>query len=65
MGLICLSIFDVEKPHLKTLLAKYENIFVFIQACINVQKCILAGGVLAFTFAQKRWRVNYGLDATR
>ncbi|KAI6642330.1 hypothetical protein MCOR08_000647 [Pyricularia oryzae] len=26
---------------------------------------ILAGGVLAFTLAQKRWRVNYGLDATR
>ncbi len=26
---------------------------------------LIAGGVLAFTFGQKRWRVNYGLDATR
>ena len=26
---------------------------------------LIAGGVLAFAFAQKRWRVNYGLDATR
>jgi hypothetical protein len=26
---------------------------------------LIAGGVLAFAFGQKRWRVNYGLDATR
>ncbi|TVY48539.1 hypothetical protein LOCC1_G001313 [Lachnellula occidentalis] len=26
---------------------------------------LIAGGVLAFTFSQKRWKVNYGLDATR
>ncbi|KAG0649292.1 hypothetical protein D0Z07_4347 [Hyphodiscus hymeniophilus] len=26
---------------------------------------LLAGGVLAFAFGQKRWRVNYGLDSTR
>ncbi|KAL5943080.1 hypothetical protein ACKVV1_001918 [Pyricularia oryzae] len=26
---------------------------------------ILAGGILAFTFARKRWRVNYGLDPMR
>ena len=26
---------------------------------------LLAGGVLAFAFGQKRWRVNYGLDANR
>ncbi|PGG97603.1 hypothetical protein GX51_07235 [Blastomyces parvus] len=26
---------------------------------------LIAGGVSAFTFGQKRWRVNYGLDATR
>lgn len=26
---------------------------------------LIAGGVLRFTFAQKRWRVNYGLDPRR
>ena len=26
---------------------------------------LIAGGVLSFAFGQKRWRVNYGLDATR
>ncbi|KKZ67076.1 hypothetical protein EMCG_07247 [[Emmonsia] crescens] len=26
---------------------------------------LVAGGVLPFAFGQKRWRVNYGLDATR
>ncbi|EXJ68848.1 uncharacterized protein A1O5_07780 [Cladophialophora psammophila CBS 110553] len=26
---------------------------------------LIGGGVLAFAFGQKRWRVNYGLDATR
>ena len=26
---------------------------------------LIAGGVLAFAFSQKRWRVNNGLDATR
>ncbi|KIW91627.1 uncharacterized protein Z519_07595 [Cladophialophora bantiana CBS 173.52] len=26
---------------------------------------LMGGGVLAFAFGQKRWRVNYGLDATR
>ncbi|KAI6451532.1 hypothetical protein MCOR17_009703 [Pyricularia oryzae] len=26
---------------------------------------ILAGGILAFTFAQKRWKVNYGLNPMR
>ncbi|KAN0110108.1 hypothetical protein V8E51_006495 [Hyaloscypha variabilis] len=26
---------------------------------------LLAGGVLAFAFGQKRWKVNYGLDAAR
>ncbi|KAF2835464.1 hypothetical protein M501DRAFT_432682 [Patellaria atrata CBS 101060] len=26
---------------------------------------LIAGGVLAFSFSQKRWRVNYGLDANR
>lgn len=26
---------------------------------------LLAGGVLAFSFGQKRWRVNYGLDTLR
>jgi hypothetical protein len=26
---------------------------------------LLAGGVLAFAFGQKRWRVNYGIDSTR
>ncbi|PGH08675.1 hypothetical protein AJ79_05957 [Helicocarpus griseus UAMH5409] len=26
---------------------------------------LIAGGVLPFAFGQKRWRVNYGLDATR
>jgi hypothetical protein len=26
---------------------------------------LMAGGVLSFVFGQKRWRVNYGLDATR
>lgn len=26
---------------------------------------LLAGGVLAFAFGQKRWKVNYGLDVTR
>ncbi|KAH7309856.1 hypothetical protein B0I35DRAFT_379484 [Stachybotrys elegans] len=26
---------------------------------------LLAGGILAFAFGQKRWRVNYGLDFTR
>lgn len=26
---------------------------------------LIAGGVLRFTFSQKRWRVNYGLDPTR
>lgn len=26
---------------------------------------LLAGGVLAFAFGQKRWKVNYGLDTTR
>ncbi|TVY87635.1 hypothetical protein LAWI1_G008611, partial [Lachnellula willkommii] len=26
---------------------------------------LIAGGVLAFSFGQKRWKVNYGLDATR
>jgi Protein of unknown function (DUF3638)/Protein of unknown function (DUF3645) len=26
---------------------------------------LIAGGVFAFAFGQKRWRVNYGLDATR
>ncbi|KAF8851671.1 hypothetical protein BDZ45DRAFT_140606 [Acephala macrosclerotiorum] len=26
---------------------------------------LLAGGVLAFAFGQKRWRVNYGLDVLR
>ena len=26
---------------------------------------LIAGGLLAFAFGQKRWRVNYGLDATR
>jgi len=26
---------------------------------------LFAGGVLAFAFGQKRWKVNYGLDVTR
>jgi Protein of unknown function (DUF3638)/Protein of unknown function (DUF3645) len=26
---------------------------------------VIAGGVLSFALGQKRWRVNYGLDATR
>ena len=26
---------------------------------------LLAGGVLAFAFSQKRWKVNYGLDTSR
>ncbi|KAJ4374686.1 hypothetical protein N0V86_007559 [Didymella sp. IMI 355093] len=26
---------------------------------------LIAGGMLAFAFASKRWRVNYGLDTTR
>lgn len=26
---------------------------------------LIAGGVLPFSFSQKRWRVNYGLDSTR
>ncbi len=28
-------------------------------------KGLIAGGVLAFAFQQKRWRVNYGLDLSR
>lgn len=59
IGLICLSTFDVEEPHLKTLLAKYEDTSVFIQACMSAQECLKPGvydegSIMAFFVA--RWR---------
>ena len=36
-----------------------------IQPELFLLRSLLAGGILAFAFGRKRWRVNYGLDSTR
>ncbi|KAI6327610.1 hypothetical protein MCOR29_002913 [Pyricularia oryzae] len=59
IGLICLSTFDVEDAHLKTLLAKHEDTCVFIQACMNIQKCLKPGaftGGSVMSLFMARWR---------
>ncbi|EFX03462.1 hypothetical protein CMQ_390 [Grosmannia clavigera kw1407] len=33
--------------------------------CLLLLRGLFAGGLLAFSFGQKRWRVNYGLDTSR
>lgn len=33
--------------------------------CLLLLRGLFAGGLLAFVFERKRWRVNYGLDSTR
>ncbi|KAI6298480.1 hypothetical protein MCOR33_005373 [Pyricularia grisea] len=59
IGLICLSTFDVEDAHLKTLLAKHEDICVFIQVCMNIQECLKPGaftGGSVMSLFMARWR---------
>ncbi|KAH9434725.1 hypothetical protein MCOR02_003688 [Pyricularia oryzae] len=59
IGLICLSTFDVEDAHLKTLLAKHEDTSVFIQACMNIQECLKPGaftGGSVMSLFMARWR---------
>jgi hypothetical protein len=36
-----------------------------VKPTLMLLRGLIAGGVLAFTFGQKRWRVNYGLTPTR
>lgn len=36
-----------------------------IQSYILLLRGLFAKGILSYTFGQKRWRVNYGLDSTR
>ncbi|TLD10121.1 hypothetical protein PgNI_06587 [Pyricularia grisea] len=59
IGLICLSTFDVEEHHLKTLLTNYQDASLFVQACMSVQECLqpgtfASGSVMALFVA--RWR---------
>ncbi|KAI6405712.1 hypothetical protein MCOR23_002529 [Pyricularia oryzae] len=59
IGLICLSTFDMEEHHLKTLLADREHASVFVQACMSVQECLQPGafaGGSVMNLLVARWR---------
>ncbi|KAI8631861.1 hypothetical protein F5Y19DRAFT_492813 [Xylariaceae sp. FL1651] len=42
-----------------------EGIWVRYRKTLLLLRGLIAGGILAFCFKQKRWRVDYGLDANR
>jgi len=57
---------DPDMSEADTELLQYHTFAVdSIRRSLLLLKGLIAGGVLAFTLQQKRWRVNYGLDLSR
>jgi hypothetical protein len=54
---------DSEKADQKTIPADTDN--VYMRQCLLLLRGLLAGGVLRFALARKRWRVHYGPDSSR
>ena len=59
-----LTILSVSEADLK-LIERHVFIVDSMKKSSLLLRGLIAGGVLAFAFQQKRWRVNYGLDLSR